>query len=630
MTGTLGRVLLCQAAWLLFAQMGWAQATSSWVYYDSNHQLQYKTDSQGNRIMDFSYAGYEGGGVPLPKLPVKVTLNPSGGDDTANIQNAINQVQQMPQDFLGFRGAVLLGPGTYNLSGPLTIDASGVVLRGSGSGAGGTVLNMTGTPFVGLTIAGSGTWQTASTSQSITDAFVPSGTNTVTVADASGFRPGQTVLIQRPVTSPWIHFMGMDTLLSGTGAPQTWISPGTIINTDRVIRSIHGNQLTFDAPLTDTFDSQYLNPPGAEVVGYTYPGRISQAGVEHLSFVAPAVNVSIDDPQFNGLQLGAVINGWVEDVVFQDTQNTVTIQNTAKQFTLDQVVVNHTVVHTGDRMADFGVSGTEILINKSASNGTGEWPMVMQSRVTGPIVLLNFTSTQAAGIAPHQRWGTGMLADSSQLPNAPNNPDGGATGIAYQDRGNHGSGQGWAAGWSVAWNVTTPYFVVQQFPGGENWCIGCVGKEISATEAGSGKPVPNGIYDSPGVPVTPSSLYLAQLEQRGGPAALANIGYGDFNVTATPHSQTVNAGNTASYTVNVAPSNGFSENVSLVAFGLPLGTTAKLGSQSINGGSGSTALTVTTHKETPPGNYVFTVLGLDGNLLHAATVVLTVQGHGSH
>lgn len=613
---------LYPAVSLFLSSTAWAQATSAWVYYDSNHQLQYKTDSLGNRIMDFSSAGYEGGGVALPNLHVKVTVNPSGGDDTANIQNAINQVSQVQPDVHGFRGAVLLAAGNYTLSATLHLNTSGVVLRGSGSGTDGTVLTMTGSPFLAISIAGTGTWQTAGTPVAITDTYVPSGTNSVTVADASGFSVGQTVLIQRPVTSAWIHFMGMDTLKSSTGAAQTWISPGSIINTDRVIRSIQGSQLTFDASLTDSFDSQYVT--GA-VVPYTYPGRISQVGVEHLRFVAPAVNVSINDPQFLGLEASAVIDSWAEDLVFQDTQNTVTLQNTAKQITLDQVDVEHTVVHTGDRMADFGISGTQIFINRSASNGTGEWPMVMQSRVTGPIVLLNFTSTEAAGIAPHQRWGTGMLADSCQLPNAPKNPDGGATGIAYQDRGNHGSGQGWAAGWSVAWNVTTPYFVVQQFPGGENWCIGCVGQEISAVEAGSNKAVPNGIYDSLGTPVTPSSLYLAQLEQRRGPAALARIGYGDFAFSATPAPQSIHPGDSATYTVQVTPSDGFKEDVELWSLGLPFGVRAKLGEHTIGTGSGSTTLTVKTSAFTHPGTYFFLVFGVDKNLIHETTVRLNVE-----
>ena len=514
---------------LVFSSVGFAQVPSQWVYYDANHHLQYKTDSQGNKILDFSFAGYEGGGVALPHLPVRATVLPSGGDDTANIQSAIDQVSQLTPDVHGFRGAVLLVPGNYTLSATLKINTSGVVLRGSGSKN--TVITMAGAPFLGISIAGTGSWQNVGTPQNITDTYVPSGANTVTVADASGFTVGQTVLIRRPVTAAWVHFMGMDTLMSGT-THQTWIGTNSIINTDRVIQSINGNQLTFDAPLTDSFDSQYLT---GSVVGYIYPGRISQSGAEGLSMIAPALNVDISSPQFLGLEMNAVINGWAKDLYFQDTQNTVTISNTVKAVTLDQVIVNHTVVHTGDRMADFGVSGTEIFINRSASNGAvGEWPMVMQSRVTGPIVLLNFSSTQAAGIAPHQRWGTGMLADNAVLPNAPKNPNGGATGIAYQDRGNHGSGQGWAAGWCVAWNVITPYFVVQQFPGGENWCIGCVGTKISTGSSEYVGLVPDGIYDSLGALVTPSSLYLAQLEERLGHAALAAIGYGDFDPSVAP------------------------------------------------------------------------------------------------
>src|SRR5262249_19208615 len=40
--------------------------------------------------------------------------------------------------------------------------------------------------------------------------------------------------------------------------------------------------------------------------------------------------------------------------------------------------------------------------------------------------------------------------------------------------------------------------------------------------------LPNGIYDSYGVPVTPSSLYLEQLLERKGPQAVIDIGYLDY------------------------------------------------------------------------------------------------------
>ncbi|HLQ50319.1 MAG TPA: hypothetical protein VK129_02405 [Terriglobales bacterium] len=435
-------VLLLATTTMLVAQ------TSTWVTVGSDGRLHYKTDSQGNRIMDFSLAGYKGGGVALPSVPVVTNLSPVSGDNTTHIQAAIDSVAGRSPDSNGFRGAVLLAAGTYNVNGTLNLHAGGVVLRGSSSGSGGTTLNMTsGAPHLAFSVAGTGSWTTVGNTVSMTDSYVPSGAMSFHVSDASGFSVGDTILIGRPVTAAWVHLMGMDTLVSSTGVPQTWIAVGTVIQTDRVITAISGNQITVDAPIADSFDSAFLNPPGGTVTKYTFAGRIAQVGIEHLKVVGAAVNVDINSPQYTGASFSAVIDSWMQDVAFQDTQNTVTVSNTGKRLTFDNVHVTHTVTHTGDRMADFGLSGTEIFVNKSSSNGTGEWPLLTQGRVTGPIVALNFSSTQAAGIGPHQRWAVGLLTDNASLPNAPNNPDGGATGISYSDRGNHGSGQGWAMGW---------------------------------------------------------------------------------------------------------------------------------------------------------------------------------------
>src|SRR4051812_14654233 len=57
-------------------------AQSEWVHLNYRGELAYKTLPTGDRIMDFSSAGYMGGGVSLPKAPVRVTVGPSGGDDT--------------------------------------------------------------------------------------------------------------------------------------------------------------------------------------------------------------------------------------------------------------------------------------------------------------------------------------------------------------------------------------------------------------------------------------------------------------------------------------------------------------------------------------------------------------------
>jgi hypothetical protein len=99
-----------------------------------HNKLVYVADAQGNVIPDFSNCGYGGGGVELPIVPVKETVEAPSGDAGAAIQAAIDKVSALPLDANGLRGAVLLKKGTYSIAGTLHIKASGVVLRGEGEG----------------------------------------------------------------------------------------------------------------------------------------------------------------------------------------------------------------------------------------------------------------------------------------------------------------------------------------------------------------------------------------------------------------------------------------------------------------------------------------------------------------
>lgn len=84
--------------------LGWE---SSIVYHDSSSRLVYESDDKGNRIVDFSHAGYKGGTVPLPQIAVAVTISPVSGDNTANIQNAIDAVAALTLNASGHRGCSL-------------------------------------------------------------------------------------------------------------------------------------------------------------------------------------------------------------------------------------------------------------------------------------------------------------------------------------------------------------------------------------------------------------------------------------------------------------------------------------------------------------------------------------------
>jgi hypothetical protein len=82
--------------------------------------------------LDYSYCGYHCSEQPIPSTKVAAYIQPTGQDDAALIQQAIDWVsQQKPDKQTGFRGAVFLGEGTFTINESLRIRTSGVVLRGA-------------------------------------------------------------------------------------------------------------------------------------------------------------------------------------------------------------------------------------------------------------------------------------------------------------------------------------------------------------------------------------------------------------------------------------------------------------------------------------------------------------------
>jgi hypothetical protein len=505
-------------------------ATSAWVYPGPDGRLVYKTTPAGDKIMDFSSAGYMGGGLALPTVPVQRTVEPSGkGDDTAAIQAAIDGVAAMPLQG-NFRGAVLLAPGIFICSNTIYIPTNGVVLRGSGSGVGGSTIQMLGGRHVAI-VSGNGRGrrtrpaiddedlpapgQSANGGRTfIADAYVPSGTTSFTVADATGFSAGDTIEIRRPVTAAWVKFMGMDNL-TRDGQPQTWIRAGTVIPIERRIAAISGNKITLDVPLSDSFDSRYLNPPGTAVVKIRPPARLTQIGIEHLHIESPPQRVNHTQELYTALRIAGE-DCWVRDVIIDETMNSVSIGG--RRITLENVTVNRKALHLGaSKPAEFAPNGDQILLNRCSVNADNVWFAATGAGHSGPIVFLNCTFSGDGRIEGHMRWTTGMLLDNCSL------PDGG---IDFKNRGAMGSGHGWGMGWAVAWNCVAKSYVIQQPPGAFNWAIGCIGeRELMARPFDTSPTLAEGTFDSYGTPVRPRSLYLAQLAERLGPKSLRNIGY---------------------------------------------------------------------------------------------------------
>ncbi|HEX5653746.1 MAG TPA: hypothetical protein VFX58_11770, partial [Chitinophagaceae bacterium] len=460
----------------------------------------------------------------IPSPDVRITVKPVAGDNTDAIQKAIDQVSKMkPVD--GFRGTVLLMPGTYDCERTISLHSSGVVLRGSGSGKDGTVINMTGKPHTCISIRGNVVVKNAGNPVGFADTYVPSGTFSFRVTNTAGFREGDTIRITRPVTEAWIKFMGMHELVRD-GKKQTWISGD--ITTERVIKSITGKRITVDIPLTDNFNAKYLDPPGVTVGRITSSGELSQIGIENFRIVSPGQSVTINEGHHQAFRMSGMADGWARNIEVINTVNSISV--TGKRITVDNVSILHDQPTIGAaKPADLNGSGQQLLFNQCSIKGDNLFFFGTGAKVTGPVVLLNCVFEGNGWIQPHQRWATGLLVDGCRVPQG---------GIDFMNRGVMGSGHGWTIGWAVAWNCSAKSFLNQQPPGAANWVIGGQGEQQKRAIPFNTEPfLPEGIYDSYQVQVSPASLYLAQLFERLGSQALLNIGYSikDIETMAYKH-----------------------------------------------------------------------------------------------
>lgn len=521
----LGRSVLSLAATFALVPAGHAEPRphSAWVYPGPDGKLVYKTTPTGDRIMDFSHAGYMGGGVALPTVPVKRTVKPTGGDDAAAIQAALDAVSALPLK-RGFRGAVLLAPGEYNCERPINISASGVVLRGSGSQPGKrrSTLKLSGRPHPAIVVrpaGGQGEGSTrpaeeAAVETAVTDAYVPSGAASLAVASVAGFAPGDAIVIRRPVTEAWVRFMQMHDMTRG-GRDQTWLRPGTTLGIERGIRAIEGNRMVLDVPISDALDARHLQPDGAKVVKLRPTERLTQVGVEQLHILSPPQEISHSQAHFSALRFRAE-DGWVRDLVIDETMNSVSIGG--RRVTVQGVHINRQAKHQGaSKPAELAPNGSQILLDRCSVTADNVWFVATGARNFGPIVVLNSTFHGDGRAESHQRWSTGLLYDNTRAPEG---------GIELRNRGSMGSGHGWSMGWGVVWNSEAKDFIVQNPPGALNWMIGSIGESKQAARPFGSEPLlAEGVKDSPGRPVTPPSLYLAQLAERLGRRALRNLGY---------------------------------------------------------------------------------------------------------
>ena len=497
------------------------------VFDGAGGKLEYRADERGNRVVDFSHAGYRGGGEALPHVPAKIVLGPEGDRDRQRIQHAIDQVSALPADANGFRGAILLRPGRYAIDGQrLRIAAGGVVLRGSGQGADGTVLFASGTARRTLIeIAGRGTRvEAADARQAISDDFVPVGATRFTVGNASAFRVGMTVAIRRPATAEWIAAIGMNTMPGWRAENRIQWAPGSRdIVWDRVITAMEGNTVVVDAPVTTALEKNF---GGGTITPCSYPGRIAQVGVENLRCVSAfdAANPRDEEHAWMAISLDQVENAWVRQVTTEHfVSSAVHTQADTKWITVEDCTAIAPVSElAGYRRRVFSIGGQLTLVQRCVSE-QGLKDFTTGFVAAGPNVFLHCTARDALGFSgPIESWASGVLYDNVVIR---------GDALRLMNRGAAAQGSGWTAANSLLWNCEATEIQVQSPRGAPNHAFGCKGVIVDDSTNYDPALMPYRDFVR-GSAVAPASLYLAQLAERRGTGAEGRIARSAIDVTS--------------------------------------------------------------------------------------------------
>ena len=505
------------------AQSAWESAI---VFEGASGALTYTTDDEGNRIPDFSNAGYQGGGVPLPEVAARLTLTALEGDDTQRIQAALDAVGAQTPDARGFRGAVVLAAGEYQISGTLRVAKSGVVLRGAGNGddpATSTILQRSGTSQAPIVVLGASTSVSTEAiirqdvsrgSSSIADALVPIGATSFRVDTPGLFASGDEVVVFHPATAEWIAAVDG----GGTFGDPDWEVGDMPIAFVRTVAGVDGQTLTLDAPTFTQLDAS-LSP--SFVYHRDMRGVIENVGLENLRIDIETAGPTSETHAEDAVRFLLVENAWASGVTALHFWHAgFSVQNSRYVTIQDcEALEPHSQV-TGERRYNFEAQRSQLVLfeGNRATEARHAYVGNGETLDSGIVFLDNVSEDASTSSEAHRKWGTGFLWDGHTELGSTGNTWA-ARRLHMGNRGSYGTSHGWSCANCVAWNadMNGAPLIVEKPPTAQNYSIGTQGPALD-----SGPFVGNtGSYiegtDRPGL--SPSSLYRRQLQDRLGTTA---------------------------------------------------------------------------------------------------------------
>lgn len=449
--------------------------------------------------MDYSTCGYHASEKPIPDVKNAVYVSYNGADCYERLQRAINYVASLKPDKNGHRGAVLLGEGTYNISKPLRINTSGVVIRGAGRGK--TIIIKHGYDRGALLYIEGGMRMTGGDTIAVAGQKTMAGATTLTLKDASKLKKGERIRIVRPSTKEWIESLNCYDF--GGGLDYTGWKPTDIdITWDRTITAVNGNSITIDAPITTTLSEEY---GGAfAVTGYNN-AEISECGVENLTLMSEhnSWNPKDEDHCWDAIWADNARDCWVRRVEFKSfAGSAVNLQKNTSRITVEDCIAGDPVSETGGwRRCVFLTRGQQTLIQRCVSR-QGIHDFAAGYCAAGPNAFVQCEGENSLGFSGSiGSWAAGLLFDIVNI-------DG--NDISFKNLEQFQFGTGWNTANSMMWQCTgSTLYCYSPDKDNRNSAHGCWGTLTGNAE-----------WTSSNDHVQPRSLFYAQLQKRMGKDAV--------------------------------------------------------------------------------------------------------------
>ena len=459
--------------------------------------------------MDYSTCGYHASGKVIPDVRVAVYVAWQEGDCAPLIQQAIDQVAAQKADDSGHRGAVLLGEGTFHLSQPLRIQASGIVLRGMGKGK--TTLLKQGVERGAIIyIEGkdgkenpaikrkSNTVREISVEDTLwlSDDKVMAGSTTLPMESATDLlHQGDRISIVRPCTRTWIEHLRMDDF--GGGLDFTGWKPTDIdITWDRTIDYIVGNDVHIDAPITTTLSSEWGK---AYIIKQSHEGELTECGIENMT-IESAVNdwnPKDEDHSWDGISIDHARDCWVRMINFRHLAGSaVNLQKATSRITVQDCIAKEPVSEIGGwRRNVFLTRGQQTLFQRCVSR-EGIHDFAAGYCAAGPNAFVQCEGEHSLGFSGSiGSWAAGLLFDIVNI-------DG--HDLRFANLEQFQLGTGWNTANSMFWQCTASGIeCYSPDADNRNSAHGCWGMLTG-----------NGEWTSSNDHVTPRSLFYDQLTRR--------------------------------------------------------------------------------------------------------------------